>query len=592
MKRVLLVFLSLGALSLSAQPISYTSTSAIGNWGTARWNNSADGPSYVSAYTANQNVNFTSGTYRFAGMGSTINVGNITVASGVTVNFTSASGTLATGGNVRTIDVGSGGLVRLGSQAIATTAGTGFIKTGAGTLFLAGSAYPGGFTLNAGTVIVGGVNALGNGSLTINGGTIGSDDRRDLSGKFAGGITVGGDFQLGAPSYPVNATLKFSNAMNFGGATRTLTIGGNASYTLGGVISNGGLTVNLASGATGQLDLTAVNSYEGATTIFGGTVRANIAGALGSAAGSVTVSGGTLNLSGYSHTKGQITLSSGTLSGGTMSSSIGFELQSGSAHANLSGTGAVSKTTSGTITLTGNNEFSGGMSIADGTVLAYSNNALGSGAVSITGGTLSLAASYVTVGNAINIGASGTLMGTDAAAVTGSITGTGTLAGTLNLAAGANVNAGNSPGILHNIGTLTFSSDSTLTWELGALSTADAGTHFDQIANTGTINLNGGMLALSLGSFAPSADPFWASDRSWTVIYSTAGGSTTGTALGIASDQSGWASLGSFGTSLIGQDMVLSWTAAAIPETSTYAAIFGALALAGVCVHRRRQARR
>lgn len=30
----------------------------------------------------------------------------------------------------------------------------------------------------------------------------------------------------------------------------------------------------------------------------------------------------------------------------------------------------------------------------------------------------------------------------------------------------------------------------------------------------------------------------------------------------------------------------------AIPEPSTYAAIFGALALAGVVVHRRRQARR
>lgn len=36
----------------------------------------------------------------------------------------------------------------------------------------------------------------------------------------------------------------------------------------------------------------------------------------------------------------------------------------------------------------------------------------------------------------------------------------------------------------------------------------------------------------------------------------------------------------------------ISLTAHAIPEPSTYAAIFGALALAGVCVHRRRQARR
>ena len=44
--------LVIGAEMAFAQT-SYTSNSATGAWNTSRWNNSSDGPTYTSAYTAN-----------------------------------------------------------------------------------------------------------------------------------------------------------------------------------------------------------------------------------------------------------------------------------------------------------------------------------------------------------------------------------------------------------------------------------------------------------------------------------------------------------------------------------------------------------
>ncbi len=124
-----LVFLLMSSMA-SAQ--SYTSTTATTAWNTARWNNSSDAAPYTTSFTANNAVSFTSGTYTFAGMGAATNVGNVTVASGVTVNFASIGSTYATGGAVRTIDVGAGGLFDLNQNALSTAAGTGFIKNGSG----------------------------------------------------------------------------------------------------------------------------------------------------------------------------------------------------------------------------------------------------------------------------------------------------------------------------------------------------------------------------------------------------------------------------------------------------------------------------
>ncbi len=142
---------------------SYTDASVTTSWNSSRWNNSSDGPTYTSNYAPSNAVHFTSGSYSFAGMGATVNIGNITVASGVTVSFTANANTLATNGNIRTINVGSNSVFDLANQAVSTTAGTGFNKTGLGTLVIGtGGGYNGGFTLSGGTMVADGVNSMGN----------------------------------------------------------------------------------------------------------------------------------------------------------------------------------------------------------------------------------------------------------------------------------------------------------------------------------------------------------------------------------------------------------------------------------------------
>jgi hypothetical protein len=167
-----------------------------------------------------------------------VQVGNVTVASGVTVNFTAASGTFGTGGAVRTYNIGSGGLFDFNANSISTAAGTGFNKTGAGAFAMSGSAYTGGFTLGSGTISERGVNTMGAGGLlTLNGGTVAANSTKNFTGKYTS-IIIGGDIQFGevTENVPLAAgasNLTFSNNMSLGAATRTLTLGGSGNITFG-----------------------------------------------------------------------------------------------------------------------------------------------------------------------------------------------------------------------------------------------------------------------------------------------------------------------------------------------------------------------
>lgn len=376
-----------------ARAQSYSSTSATGAWNTSRWNNSADGPAYTSAYTANNSVSFTSGTYSFVGgMGGAINVGNITVANGVTVTFSSVAGTFQTAGNVRTIDVGSGGMLDFSTQNFSTAAGVGFIKNGVGVLALAGNTYTGGFTLNSGTVILRGVNAMGaGGALTLNGGTVAANATRDLTGKYAGGITIGGDVQFGEMSTNVSlanstANLTFSDNITLGAATRTLTLGNGGNIAFGGVISNssGGITFAATAGGTGRFDVTnAANTFTGDITITGGEVRFTTDGSLGNTANDVIIDGGRFaTLSGASYTLGAgRQLFVGDAAGTSISTPGAGTLTYNAAIADKAGeTGAWAKQGSGTLALGGVSTYTGDTAINNGTVqLTTGNNRLPTG---------------------------------------------------------------------------------------------------------------------------------------------------------------------------------------------------------------------
>jgi autotransporter-associated beta strand protein len=240
---------------------------------TANWSASPGGP-FTSAFTTNGNIVFGANS---TVTGATVDIGNVTVNDGVIVNFT-AGGTLGTGGNVRTLNVGTGAILNLSSQALSVAVGTGFIKDGAGILFSSnGNTYAGGFTLNAGTVIVGGVNAMGGGGvLNINGGTIVTNAARDLTGKYTN-IVIGGNFGIGGTTTGVAAgngigrfQITFSNTMDLGAATRTITSNGVGIF--GGVIS-GATGVGITKEGSGAIVLAGTaNTYSGPTQVNAGTL--------------------------------------------------------------------------------------------------------------------------------------------------------------------------------------------------------------------------------------------------------------------------------------------------------------------------------
>ncbi len=342
-----------------AQTLFYKSTTAGNAWTGSFWGTSAAGP-FNTAWVSGRAVNFVdNGGVALALTGATTNFSSIVANESVNVT---ASGTIGTGGTVASITVAAGKNMNFGTQAISVAAGTGFIKNGDGILTIStGSAFTGGFTINAGTMAVGGVNAMGaGGALTINGGTIRSNSTtaRDLTGKYAGGITIGGNFTVGDATN--NGALTFTNNMALGANSRAITV--NSAATFGGIIS-GNAAVGIVKDGAGTLTLSNVgNNYTGITSITAGILNAatfapggsnSSIGAGAVAATNLVLNGGTLQYNTAAAATTNRLFSVGT-SGGTIDSSHATAANSLS----FTGTGDIglnSQLGTRTLTLTGTN---------------------------------------------------------------------------------------------------------------------------------------------------------------------------------------------------------------------------------------------
>ena len=385
-------FLLAGGASAQAQT-SYTGTASAGLWNSSRWNNSADASPYTSAWAANNAASFAAGAYTFTAAntsGQVVNVGNVTLASGATVNFSGAGGTFGTGGAVRTLDIGTGSLLDFGTQAMSTVAGTGFIKNGAGVLATAGGAFSGGFTLNAGTVIMRGVDAMGGSAsnvLTLNGGTVASNGTRAVANtKYGGGIVIGGNVQFGELTTNVAladsaASLSFANNVSLGTGVRTFTLGNNGVQTFSGIISNtsGGITFSANAGVTGNFGITGnVNTFTGPINITAGEVRFTSDGSIGNGANDIIIDGGRFGKANDANT---VTLGSGRDI--FVGDGVGTAITTGGAGiliynkaiANKSGEiGSWAKQGSGTLSLGGESTYSGDTAINQGILLLTTGN--------------------------------------------------------------------------------------------------------------------------------------------------------------------------------------------------------------------------
>ncbi|WP_079911652.1 autotransporter-associated beta strand repeat-containing protein [Salmonella enterica] len=301
--------------------------------------------------------------------------------------------------------------------------GTGsVVKSGDKTLTLSGTnSYTGGTTINDGTLVATSVDALGTGDVTNNATlelNTGGDFTNAISGS--GQVVKSGDKTLtlsGANSYTGGTTISGGtlvandvNALGTGDVTDNATLALNAVGDFNNAIGGSG---KVEKSGDDTLTLSGSNTYTGGTLINGGTLVASNVEALGtgdvtddatlelntggdfdnaiSGSGQVVKSGDeTLTLSGSNTYTGGTLISSGTLVAndvnalgtGDVTDNAVLELNTGGDFINsIGGTGRVEKSGDKTLTLSGTNSYTGGTTINDGTLVATSVDALGSGDV-------------------------------------------------------------------------------------------------------------------------------------------------------------------------------------------------------------------
>jgi fibronectin-binding autotransporter adhesin len=230
---------------------------------------------------------------------------------------------------------GTNGSCYLGTQGSGNTVTYAIGALNTSTLF-AGTICDGWAANTSGALVS--VVKLGTGTLTLTGNNI-----------YTGGTTIAaGALQIGAGS---TAGSIAGNVLDNG----TLAFNRSNAYTFSGLVSGSGALGQLG---TGTLTLSQTNTYTGPTTVAAGVLAYGAARATGT--GNLTVSGGTLNLGSYSGTSSAATLTSGVIAGsGTLTSTAGFNVSSGSVTAALAGPVDLVKSTTGTVTLAGANVYSG-----------------------------------------------------------------------------------------------------------------------------------------------------------------------------------------------------------------------------------------
>ena len=271
----------------------------------------------------------------------------------------------------------------------------GIVKSGGGTLDLRGTAasnFSGGVTINGGRVITGANNRLGalTGTLAIDGGTL----------QFTENITGG------------TADTRHNRATTIGAGGATLEVDADKTVQSIGVISGDGQLVKTGSGTLALY--TVDNTYTGGTVINGGTLEINSNSRLGAATSGLAINGATFKVSGSITTvAGQRPITLGA-AGGTIEVTGNNTFRHEGA---ISGTGALTKTGTGTLYLVNAKSYEGGVNFNGGTVLTFNNDRLGAAtaALSFDGGRLR-SNGTITMNRATTLNAGGGILSAELAA--------------------------------------------------------------------------------------------------------------------------------------------------------------------------------
>ncbi len=344
--------------------------------------------------------------------------------------FTNRDGLLVLGAHTLTFTSTGGG----GITAANTTSDAGSIIVSANTsVGMSGNnTYSGTTTIN-GTLTV---NSFGNfnapsgvgtkisnvaSNLVLDGGTLRVQVNNATSDRLftvgAGGATFESMLTGGNSG---RILLTGATAVTYSGVgNRTITIGGTSDDAGGssiarviGDVGGGNGTVALANTGGHAWTVSGTNTYTGGTTVTAGSLTMGSASALGSTSGQLTVNGGTLNMATNSLTVGNLTGTGGTISGtsGARMLTIGqgdngggnFQ---GTIANGAAGTTALTKTGTGTITLSGINTYTGATNVNAGTLLVNGDHTGGGtyavGANGTLGGTGSISGSVAFNGTSL-----------------------------------------------------------------------------------------------------------------------------------------------------------------------------------------------
>jgi autotransporter-associated beta strand protein len=172
---------------------------------------------------------------------------------------------------------------------LSSTGGT-LLKSGVGTLILdAANTFTGATTVSAGTLQLNNALALQNSALDTTGSITGTASAgivlNSVTSPTFGGLT--GDKNL--------ASLFNTSTGNYGSVTNvTLNPGTNANHSYAGVIANGASGMSLTKTGAGTQTLTGANTYTGATIVSAGTLTLGASDVIPDSS-VVNLNGGTLN---------------------------------------------------------------------------------------------------------------------------------------------------------------------------------------------------------------------------------------------------------------------------------------------------------
>lgn len=343
---------------------------------------------------------------------------------------------------------------------------------------------------DAGSNVVYTVNAYG-GLAFYTGTASGANAKFVLNG---GSIGFSGSGTLALGSVEGSGDLTYSGTT---GSFATFEIGAlGTSTTLNGQIQQQNGTLSLSKVGAGTLTLTGASSYTGGTNLYGGTLSLGNNNALGT---------GVFNA--YNQTT--IDIQDGITIANALNVDVGETIHVGTGTAtysgqitNVSDTAPIFKTGAGKLILTNNNDI-GGAIINGGTIQVTTGDALGSGPITLNGGTLQAGASVALANVSFLFGPTGGTIDTQGFDVSTSAsmgdndtptgtfikTGTGTL--TVSGFAGNNTYATATDvaqGTLKADATNVFSANSAYTVETGAtLSLNNFSQVIGSLAGAGTV---------------------------------------------------------------------------------------------------------